>query len=64
MTIRPQAVLLVVAAFALAVVGWVVAGWVVAALAVGELDLPARVCGVFFALSLGNAALARFSGHG
>jgi hypothetical protein len=59
--LRPA--LFAAAAFLAAASGWVIAGWVVSWLAIGELDLPARAGGVFFALSLANAALARLVGR-
>ena len=64
MTHRSRVLLSMAAAFVLAALGWVVAGWFAQIVGVGELDLPARVGGSFLALSLGDAALARFSGHG
>ena len=57
---RARTGILILAAFVLAVVGWELAGWIVSAVGLDELDLPARVGGVFLALSLGEAASARF----
>jgi hypothetical protein len=62
MTVRPRTALVVLGAFALAVLGWVVAGWVVRIAGLDELDAPARVGGIFLALSLGDAALSRLAG--
>jgi hypothetical protein len=59
MTVEYRTILAVGAAFVVAVLGWFAGGWVVSWLGVGELDLPARVGGVFFALSFANAALPR-----
>ena len=56
-----RALLLVPAAFVLAAVGWFVAGWVARAAGLDELDLPARVGGVFLALSFGESALHRWN---
>jgi hypothetical protein len=55
--------LAILLAFALAGLGWLVAGWIVAMLGLDELAWTARVSGVFFALSLGDARLARLVGH-
>jgi hypothetical protein len=52
---------LVPAAFALAVLGWFLAGWIVQTAGLDELGLPARVGGIFLALSLGEAALHRLN---
>jgi len=49
-------------AFAVAALGWVLAGWLAQATGLSELDLPARVGGLFLALTLGEAALARWGG--
>jgi hypothetical protein len=59
MIVQYRTILATLAAFVAAGAGWWVAGWLVSWLAVGELELPARVGGVFFALSLANAALPR-----
>ena len=54
----------VLAAFAFSAVGFAVAGWLSRAVGLAELGLPMQVGGAFLALSLGDAALARWSGHG
>lgn len=54
----------VLAAFVLAAVGFALAGWLSRALGFADLSLPVEVGGAFLALSLGDAALARLSGHG
>ena len=64
MRLRPRTLLLALGSFALAAFGWVVAGWVANLAGFGELDFPARVGGIFLALSLGDAALSRWSRDG
>ena len=64
MVFRRATIVAIIGAFVLAALGWEVAGMIVDLLGIDELGLPARVGGVFLALSLGDAALARFSGHG
>ncbi len=63
MTVRQRTALTIGGAFVVAALGWFVAGRIVQAIGAGELDLPARVAGVFLALSLADATFARLAGH-
>ncbi len=62
MIVKYRTILAAAGAFGVAALGWLAAGWIVSLLGVGEVDLPARAGGVFFALSLANVALSRLAG--
>jgi len=56
---RWRSVLLTAAACLAAWLGWEAAGWAAAAAGFGELDLPARLVGVFAVLTATETILAR-----